>query len=299
MNSEWFQPNGFKDNNGVVVNSYLRRVDGSRNLVNCLLCKMSFSVQFKGVSAINHHAKSKKHVSRSEETRSNKDIGVYVEKNREDNVVDAEIKLTKWAGIHNISLKTTLPHLVKLLKTVFPDSPICQEMSDLNRSRLYYGMKYGIGKTEIELTVRDIQKTPFSLSMDGGMKGGKHRINFIVRYYCEESSKCVEKVILSKTTVKETASLVASLFLEWCKEHKVNIKKFLIMINSDHAAVLRGSKTGAVVRIGEKAPNVLTCDIGGDCLHDLNNFTKAPFYATFPSVIKLLDTFKQVMHRGS
>ena len=123
---------------------------------------MSFSVQYKGVSAINRHATSKKHVTRIEEVKSNKDMGAYVEKNREDNVIDAEIKLTKWAGIHNISLKTTFPHLVKLLKTIFPDSPICQEMRDLNRSRLYYGMKFGLGKTEIDTTVKDLEKTPFT-----------------------------------------------------------------------------------------------------------------------------------------
>ena len=41
VNSEWFQPNGLKDSTGVVVNSYLRRVVGSRILVNCSLCEMS------------------------------------------------------------------------------------------------------------------------------------------------------------------------------------------------------------------------------------------------------------------
>jgi hypothetical protein len=41
-------------------------------------------------------------------------------------------------------------------------------------------MKFGLGKSEIDTTVKDLQKTPFSLSMDGGMKGGKHRINYIL-----------------------------------------------------------------------------------------------------------------------
>ena len=52
--------------------------------MNCSLCEMSFSVQYKGVSAINRHATSKKHVTRIEEVKSNKDMGAYVEKNRED-----------------------------------------------------------------------------------------------------------------------------------------------------------------------------------------------------------------------
>ena len=298
VNSEWFQPNGLKDSTGVVINSYLRRVDGSSVLLNCSICQLSFSVQYKGISAINHHASSKKHRERRKEVESNKNIGVYVEQNKGDKVIDAEIKLAKWAGIHNISLETTLPHLVKLLKSIFPDSPICQEMSDLNRSRLSYGIRFGLGRTEISKTVKEIQQTPFSLSMDGGMKGGKHRINFIVRYYCEESGKCAERIIMCKTTVNENAILVASLFLDWCKDKKVDIFKNLIMINSDHASVLRGCNTGAVVRIGEKAPNVLSCDVGGDILHDLNNSTKTPFYSTFPSIIKLLDITRQHFNKS-
>ena len=50
------------------------------------------------------------------------------------------------------------------------------------------------------------------------------------------------------------------------------------MINSDHASVLRGVKTGATVRISEFAPNISSCDIGGDVLHDLNNANNYAFY---------------------
>jgi hypothetical protein len=58
------------------------------------------------------------------------------------------------------------------------------------------------------------------------------------------------------------------------------------------------SKTGAVTRISDKAPNVSTCDIGGDFLHDLNNATKTPFYSTFPNVIKLLDITRQDFNKS-
>ena len=257
VRAEWFQPNdNFKDLNGDVFNSYLRRVPGNKFLVSCNLCSLSVSVEYKGFSAVQDHASSNKHQKRRKENMENDNIGKYVEKNREDSVIDAEIKLTKFAGIHNVSLKTTLPHLVKLLKAIFPDSPICQEISSLSSSRLYYGMKEGVGKTEIDLTVKDLVNTPFSLQMDGGMKGGKHRINFIVRYYSEELGKSVEKFIIAKTTVKETALIVANCFLDWCEKYKVNVEENLTMINSDHAATLRGSKTGALTRISDKAPNV-------------------------------------------
>ena len=65
------------------------------------------------------------------------------------------------------------------------------------------------------------------------------------------------------------------------------------MINSDHGSTLRGSKNGDVVKISEHAPNVTSCDIGGDCLHDLNNATKGLFYATFGDVIKIIYISRQ------
>ena len=130
------------------------------------------------------------------------------------------------------------------------------------------------------------------------MEGGKHHINFIVLYYSEDIGKCVEKFILAKTTVNETALIVANCFLDWCKENKVKIEEKLIMVNSDHAATMRGSKTSAVTRISDKAPSVSTCDIGGDFLHDLTNSTKTPFYSTFPNVIKLLDITRQDFNKS-
>ena len=39
-------------------------------------------------------------------------------------------------------------------------------------------MTDGLGKTELQSTVRDLVRTPFSLELDGGENGGKHRLNF-------------------------------------------------------------------------------------------------------------------------
>ena len=94
-----------------------------------------------------------------------------------------------------------------------------------------------------------------------------------MRYYCEETGKCVEKFILAKTIDTETAAVVAECFLDWSKNNNIDIATNLIMINSDHASTLRGPKTGAVKKISEHAPNITSCDIEGDCLHDLNNST--------------------------
>ena len=70
-----------------------------------------------------------------------------------------------------------------------------------------------------------------------------------MRYYCEKTGKCVEKFILAKTIDNETAAVVADCFLDWSRINKIDIATHLIMINSDHASTLRGSKNGAVLKI--------------------------------------------------
>ena len=109
-------------------------------------------------------------------------------------------------------------------------------------------MTDGLGKTELQSTVRDLVRTPFSLELDGGLKGGKDRLFNVL--------KCVEKFILAKTIDTETAAVVAECFLDWSKNNKIDIATNLIIINSDHASTLRGSKNGAVKKISEHAPNV-------------------------------------------
>ena len=52
-------------------------------------------------------------------------------------------------------------------------------------------------------------------------------------------------------------------------------------------------ETGATVRISEFAPNISSCDIGGDVLHDINNATKDAFYKCFPNMVKIFNITKE------
>ena len=71
VRSDWFQPNGeTKDVNGDNVNTYLSRVEGNKYLVACYLCCHSVSVEHKGFSAIQDHAKTRNHKQRIEETKT-------------------------------------------------------------------------------------------------------------------------------------------------------------------------------------------------------------------------------------
>ena len=286
---EWFSNKcELKDSNGDFINLYLRRFPGSKVFVSCEICNQKFSVKYKGFSAILRHSESRKHKEFLAERRK-EPLGIYCEKSCSNESVRAEIAIARFAAAHNISFKKTVPHLMKTIKMCFPDSPICQNMGDLSASRLRYGLTNGLAKTELDSTKSDLNATPFSMQLDGGTKGRKHRENFLVRYYDENLEKVVDKFILTKTIAKENSKVVADTFIDWSEKENIDIAKNLIMVNSDHAATLRGIKTGAVVRISEKAPNLKSTDVGGDILHDINNATKKSFYANFKDIVKILD----------
>ena len=287
-----FDPNGHK------VNSYLRRVPNDPYKVSCCACDWSFCVKYKGKSAITDHAKGKRHQENMKVLNDNKQIGTYVEKDKDKSVVDAEIGIARFAASHGISL-VVIPHLVKLIKAIFPDSNIAQKMGGLSKSRMRYGMIAGLAKTELNQTMKEMTENPFSIQLDGGLKGGRHREAFLSRYYHPEYEQVVDRFILAKTLNVENATLVANTFLDWASENKIPISSNCIMANSDHASTLRGKKTGALKRIGEKAPNIIDCDIGGDILHDLNNSCKEAFYRTFPNLVKFLNITKQDLNKSA
>ena len=294
VQSSWFDGSKvITDANEDNIHSYLRRIPNSSTLVNCSVCCQSFSVMNKGLCAVKKHSETARHRECMLDKRSNENIGIYMERSKSQEIIDAELGIVKLAAVHHLSFKKTIPHLVKTLKKIFPDSKICQSMGSLSSSRLSYGLRNGLGKTEEDSTCKDLKNLPFSLELDGGLKGGKHRVSYLVHYFDENVEKVVIKVIITKTLNNENAKAVADTFLQWSEKNSIDIGQNMIMINSDHASVLRGVKTGATVRISEFAPNISSCDIGGDVLHDLNNANKHAFYRSFPNLVKLLDITKE------
>ena len=83
-----------------------RTVPVRNHLLFCSVCSLSFSVKFKGKSAIMHHAVSKKHKEGMDEKKKNKEnMGIYLTKGKKEDMIDAEIALARFTAAHNISLK--------------------------------------------------------------------------------------------------------------------------------------------------------------------------------------------------
>ena len=56
----------------------------------------------------------------------------------------------------------------------------------LSKSRVGYEMIAGLGKTELNQTMKEMTENPFIIQLDGGLNGGKHHEGFLSHYYHPE-----------------------------------------------------------------------------------------------------------------
>ena len=90
-------------------------------------------------------------------------------------------------------------------------------------------------------------------------------------------------------TNKETSELVSAGFLRLFTE--AQLANNLLQVHSDSSSVLRGVRSGAIVKISREAPQIKFFDIGGDGLHHVHN---AHNQAAKPVFIHTLNVAKNV-----
>ena len=202
---------------------------------------------------------------------------------------NAEMKLLIYSTVHNVAFEH-FGHLIKTVQEAFPDSEIAKNLK-MSRFSASYHLRFGLAKTEMDLTCADLRKNLFSAALDAGTKGNKKRTEILVRYWSKDQNKIVEKFFKSVQTNHETALIVSKLFLEIMKDNKIPLRN-LLMIHSDSSSILRGKKAGAIKKISEEAPHILCCDIGGDGLHHVHNAEKKAFVAVYSDVVKVLTYLK-------
>ena len=289
--SEWFEK---IDENGNLVGSYLRPVEGKPDVVYCCVDSTEFKVGSRGWGAVKDHWKSQKHLAGLTARESNKTIGSFFVKNsaNPERTSQALMKLVLFSVCHGVGF-VNIDHLVKTCAEAFPDSSIAKDLS-MGRTSASYHLKFGLAKTEADKVFSDISSVPFSLSLDTGIKGKKKRTEVIVRYYCDDEGfqRVVEKLLFIIKSSHETSSHLAESLFARFESEQVDLAN-LVSVNTDSCSVMRGKKSGLIKRLSKEAPSVLKSDVGGDGLHHVHNAEKKAFMnGGFLNVIKLLDNVK-------
>jgi len=180
---------------------------------------------------------------------------------------------------------TMSPVLIQLSKAL-SDDPKALQLLSMDRTSASYKMRFGLGETFLNKTLKNISECPYSLNMDESTSNNLMRVLCIlVSYYCNDSQQVVVEHLASISVIKvDTKSLHKELVDLFAK---YNIPwKNLTSVLMDSCSVMRGSKNGLEVTLRKhQASHML--DIDGDTCHHIHNATKK-FCSVFESKIECL-----------
>ncbi|XP_031328947.1 uncharacterized protein LOC116170670 [Photinus pyralis] len=170
-----------------------RRTDKSgHDLCYCVLCKTEIMCHKTGIL---RHSLSKKHNLNMKQVSTNTKIpNLYKISPTDDNVRNAELKLSALLATNNLSF-SLMDTLAPLCKNIFPDSEIAQKLS-LKRTKATALITNSLGKFFFEdlYSILQIPGTFFSIIMDETTDiGVKKQCAFTVIYCDPNSGKIVTK----------------------------------------------------------------------------------------------------------
>ena len=154
-----------------------------------------------------------------------------------------------------------------------------------------YHLNFGLSRTEKRKLDQELNSVSFSASLDAGSKGNKKRMEIFVKYWSEKRHKVVEMFFGAVTLNVENAISVTESFLGALRSRNIKVSN-LVNLHTDSCSVLRGKVSGAIKRISEFAPQILTTDIGGDILHHIHNAVKKAFSQVFSKIDRILKCIK-------
>lgn len=163
--------------------------------VKCTACDCILTAE---IGVLKTHANRQKHIDALRRlpstSRQVSAMASFVKKNEPQDVQiqTAEVKLTGFLVEHNLAFKT-VDHLTEMLKEIFPDSKIAQQIS-LKRTKATAIATAVIGETEKEELASKLRKNKFSVISDESTDVSTQKSScVVVRLYDDKSKQIVSK----------------------------------------------------------------------------------------------------------
>lgn len=239
------------------------------NKARCIKCNISFTAE---LTVIKNHAKGKKHkkIASASSVCSQNIIKKFTappshaDTLLNDNVKIAEIKLAGFVAEHNIAFNV-MDHMVELLKSIFPDSKICNKIN-LKRTKVTNIIKHVIAPSSKNDLAIILKATKFSMMIDESTDVAcESTMCIIVRYYSVEK-ECIVSRFWSLVQVydKKNADQVyegatgQNLFnacIDSLKDYNIPLEN-LIGFGSDGCNAMFGANNSVTSRLKEQFPGI-------------------------------------------
>lgn len=193
----------------------------------CKVCNISIA---SGKSDLQKHAMTQKHVEKIKTIKENKNLTqlfqTNVQSQEKNNVKKAEIKLTAFYAANNIALRT-IDQLEPILKEIFPDSKICQDMH-LKRTKCTQILTNVLCKKETNSLVQHLQNNCFSILLDESTDIGDFKsLAVLVKYWDDTHIKTRLLELVQLDARNLDARHLYTTFQNLMEKHKIPIKNII------------------------------------------------------------------------
>lgn len=232
----------------------------------CCVCDSILTAE---IGVLKTHSNRQKHIEGMKKIAStNKQVSAmasFIQKKDPPLVQIAEVKLSGFLVEHNLSFRT-MDHMTELLKDIFPDSKIAQQIS-LKRTKATAIATAVIGETEKEALAAKLKQSKFSAISDESTDISTQKSScIVVRFYDEKTKQIVSKFWeLSKIFDSSNPDLAnegatgKNLFNSLMKSFEKESVPLtnLIGFAADGCSVMMGENNSVASRLKESCPGII------------------------------------------
>lgn len=243
------------------LRGWIAKIPGNRKRAYCNVCRVDLSAE---ISALKRHSRSASHMKRREHPPVDHEAEEEgTSQTDTDKIARAEIKLATFMAEHNISFNTA-DHLVDVLKDIFPDSAIAQNIT-LKRSKATYIVKDIASVSHNELT-EDLKKNKYSIIIDETTDISTSKTCAVLCKYYDRDRNTINTRLLDLLEIYKcsdvsdplqgsTGENLFQLITNYLEKHNIPVEN-LVGFASDNASNIMGPHNSLVSRLRNIAPNI-------------------------------------------
>ncbi|CAH1111603.1 unnamed protein product [Psylliodes chrysocephalus] len=229
-----------------------------KNNKKCV-CKVCNTEILCGKSELLKHAESKKHLKNMSAVNSSSRISSFFSTNNtpkhQNAVKSAEIRLSIFFAEHNVATHT-IYHLMPLLKDIFPDSKVCQDIQ-LGRTKCTEIIKNIVGNYETNLLVKDLRDTSFSVLVDETTDISAKKSMCVLVRYTKQFKVVTQLLELVQLNAADCSAVELYNFLKNCfNKHEIPIAN-IVGVASDGANVMVGKNNSLFSHLKSEVPDII------------------------------------------
>lgn len=227
----------------------------SENRALCMACNLTISCR---KTDLVRHSQTVKHIDKIKSLNLEAIDNNNNTLSHKDRVKSAEIKLAAFYTEHNVAF-STLDHLIPLLKDIFHDSVIAQDLS-LARTKCSHITTNVIAKRETEKVVENLKTCNFSILIDESTDITDNKVMCtLVRYVSPINNKITTQLLdlLLLEAADCSASKIFDSFKNLLEQKEIPIKN-IVGLACDNASVMVGCNNSFMTHLKSKVPGLIT-----------------------------------------